>query len=920
MSPDAADDSSASAPSLALPELGVPTIDAALAREKVRGTLFGAPAPPPRIGRYTLQRRLGEGGMGVVFAGFDGELRRRVALKLIRGDRDPAARARLLREARAMAQLSDPHVVAVYEVGEHDDQVWIAMELVEGATLTRWLANTPRPSRSAILAAFVQAGRGLQAAHARGLVHRDFKPDNVLVARDGTVKVVDFGLATAIEAASIDSSSTDEVLEATDGTAPHLAAAITTTGAVMGTPGYMAPEQFDRGELDARTDQFAFCVALWEALFGLPPFPRHSIAALVTAVQAGTIQPPPRGTAVPRAIRRALERGLRPDRADRFPDMAALLHALARPRRRARTLAWGGAIAATVAATWALAARPTVAPSCTTELQGWDADARTRTREAITRRADAEVARRVEQAIDGYAALWAQERLAACTALRDGIAGAPQRHACGERRATELRALLDSIAAADAPDDTRVLVAIARLPDPRECSDAALQGRRAPPPADPQARDEFDAWQQRFAEARTARMLADAPHATALADGLLAEARAQGRADLEADALLLRAHAARDAGDLERAREDTAAAYWAARGSGHDALSAEAAIELGELELNLRPESAATWIEQARAEIEGIDASPALRMRLLTALGNVALTTRDDAGAEAPYREALALAESLEDDFAIAVCEQNLGAIAFWRAQDDAARGHYERALGLLRERLGPEHPDLAGVLQMLASIDHRAGRLEAAEAGFREAMALIERGWGPDHVELGGVLNGLALVAESRGDREAALGYLDRAIAVLAAATGPDDLRLATFEGNAVDLLVALGRGEQALLRAHRELDIYRRQVGEEHPGTSDGYCHVGEALHLLGRATEAVEPYEACLRVRLALDAPARFRWKPRMQLARSLHAATPGDPRIVALLAQAQADVAELDDADASARLAAAQAAIAAGAARR
>ncbi|MBX7083353.1 MAG: protein kinase [Nannocystaceae bacterium] len=901
MSPQAAGDSTASASDLAMPAVGVPTIDAAIAREKVRGNLFGAPAPPPRIGRYTLQRRLGEGGMGVVFAGFDGELRRRVALKLIRGDRDPTARARLLREARAMAQLADPHVVAVYEVGEYDDQIWIAMELVEGTTLTRWLTASPRPSRAAMLAAFAQAGRGLQAAHARGLVHRDFKPDNVLVAHDGAVKVVDFGLATAIETPSLESASTEEALA--DG-----AVGITTTGAVMGTPGYMAPEQFERGELDARTDQFAFCVALWEALFGEPPFPRDSIAALVTAVQDGAIRPPPRGVSVPRSIRRALERGLRPDRSDRFPDMAALLHALAQPRRRARAIGIAGAVAITTAATWALAATPPAATPCATELSAWDAQTRTRTREAITRRADAQTAQRIDAAIEGYATLWTEERRAACEAVREREDGAAQRHACGDRRESELQALLDSIAAPDAADPARLLVAVARLPDPRECSDAALQGRRAPPPADPQARAEYDAWQQRYAHARTAALLADVPHTRALADALLADARGLGRADLEADALLLRAQAERDAGDLEHAREDTAAAYWAARGSGHDAIAVEAAIALGEIDLPLRPESAATWIEQARAEMEGMDASPAMRMRLLTALGNVALTARDDAAAEPHYRDALALAESLEDDFAIAVCLQNLGAIAFWRGEDELARGRYERALGLLRHRLGSQHPDLASVLEMLASIDHRAGRLDEAEAGFREAVALIERAWGPDHIALGGALNGLALVAESRGQRDAALGFLDRAIAVTAAANGPDDLRIGTLEGNAVDLLLALGRGDEALLRAHRELDIYRRQAGEEHPGTSDGYCHVGEALHLLQRAREAVEPYDACLRVRLALHAPPRFRWRPRVQLALSLHAADPGDPRIAELLAQARQDVAELDDRDATARVAA------------
>jgi tRNA A-37 threonylcarbamoyl transferase component Bud32 len=273
------------------------------------------------IGRYIILARLGAGGMGVVYTAYDPQLDRKVALKLLRAGgaiADDEARSRLVREAQAIAQLSHPNVVAVYDVGTADTgEVYIAMELVEGETMTSWLGHWDRSWRE-ILDLFFQAGRGLSAAHARGLVHRDFKPDNVLVGTDGRVRVTDFGLARSL----ID--QVEEELR--DRPRPDLAAlrvTLTATGTVLGTPRYMAPEQLRGADADARSDQFSFCVALFEALYGLHPLPGDSVIEMVQ--HAAEPQPPPADTKVPPQIGRAIMRGLSSEPNKRFPTLAALL-------------------------------------------------------------------------------------------------------------------------------------------------------------------------------------------------------------------------------------------------------------------------------------------------------------------------------------------------------------------------------------------------------------------------------------------------------------------------------------------------------------------------------------------------------------------------------------------------------------------
>ncbi|MFY0533057.1 serine/threonine-protein kinase [Nannocystis pusilla] len=327
----------------------------ALARADLKARLFGPPSESERVGRFAVLRRVGAGGMGVVFAAYDEQLDRRIALKLVHpGHHDPAAAARSKREAQALARLSHPNVVQVYEVGEARGHVYIAMEFVQGETLRAWQQRAPRSWRET-LAMYVQAGRGLAAAHAVGLVHRDFKPENVLVGDDGRPRVVDFGLARARppDGAENRSEGAGPKEQVRMGMTPRAglrveAAELTAPGAVVGTPAYMAPEQHAGGEADARSDVFCFCVALHEALHGARPFAGERREDVHAAIVAGAIARGPRE--VPAWLQRVVDRGLQADPAARWPSMDALLTALGRdPTRVRRQLALALALLAALA-------------------------------------------------------------------------------------------------------------------------------------------------------------------------------------------------------------------------------------------------------------------------------------------------------------------------------------------------------------------------------------------------------------------------------------------------------------------------------------------------------------------------------------------------------------------------------------------
>ncbi|MGZ3460429.1 MAG: serine/threonine-protein kinase, partial [Archangium sp.] len=348
---------------VALPPEAFPSADAqgeaatqvrSLATPRNPRELLSTPAPhtdgplstaPGRTlaGRYTVLNPLGRGGMGEVVAAYDARLDRRVALKLLRQDWDSSQsqhdlETRMLREAQAMARLSHPNVVAIYDVGTLEDgAIFIAMEMVEGQTLRRW-CEQPRTWRET-LAVYLAAGRGLAAAHEAGLVHRDFKPENVLVGRDGRVRVTDFGLARA-------GSSQVETPSNTPMPLPPgaLDSPLTLQGTLLGTPRYMAPELLRAGPADTRSDLFAFCVALYEALYKQHPFSGVTQAESTVAQLEGRMKPPPANTDVPAWVGRILEQGLRAEAAQRPASMEKLVAALeddpeARRRTRRRAVA-----------------------------------------------------------------------------------------------------------------------------------------------------------------------------------------------------------------------------------------------------------------------------------------------------------------------------------------------------------------------------------------------------------------------------------------------------------------------------------------------------------------------------------------------------------------------------------------------------
>ncbi|MEM7160063.1 MAG: protein kinase, partial [Myxococcota bacterium] len=464
-----------------------------LTAPQVPGVANSRMAPGASIGRFVVLEPLGAGGMGVVYAAYDPQLDRRVALKLVRTDtdHDPArARERLIREARAMAKLSHPNVVGVFDVGMVGQAVFVAMELVEGQNLRHWLAAKTR-SWSELRQVYLQAAAGLSAAHAVGLVHRDFKPDNVIVGPEGRARVGDFGLARA--------STTAVTLESVPG--PEGSSTMATTAAHSesswaGTPAYMAPEVLAGKPADERSDQYSLCASLYEALAGTVPFPATSMAELMVRVQSGSIEPPKRRLG-PGWLMAVAMRGLSRRPEDRFSTMQALARALRHDRRR-RAVAGFGAGAVLLAGTTTGAffvgqdRSPDAPAPCVHAQQAlaevWsDGDAtalHTNFSRVSSVYGDA-TATSVERALDRWGERWTEAHRDTCEATHvrgeQSEALLDLRMACLRNRLGRVEALTQSFAEPDETIVEHAVEAVASLPTIAECSDArGLQAIEAP--------------------------------------------------------------------------------------------------------------------------------------------------------------------------------------------------------------------------------------------------------------------------------------------------------------------------------------------------------------------------------------------------------------------------------------------------------
>jgi tetratricopeptide (TPR) repeat protein len=800
------------------------------------GPPVAVPTPAPErlergatIGRYVVLAPVGNGAMGEVFAAFDPELNRKIALKILRARSETSeGRTRLLREAQAIAKLQHPNVVVVHDAGTIGERVFIAMEFVEGKTVRGWLSASRR-SRREILDVYLAAGQGLAAAHGRGLVHRDFKPDNVMVTDEGQVRVMDFGLARHLEEGA-------DTAPAQSSDAPPISASaslslkLTQTGAVVGTPAYMAPEQFALTATDARTDQFSFCVALYEALYGKRPFEGATFPALMASVTAGTVSEPPASSAVPGWLRRVLLRGLAADPARRFPSMADLLAALeADPTVRRRRV--GAAVLVAACAVGALVAVRRVSISsqalCHAGGERWAEvwkpdDAASPRKTAIhasflaTGKSNAELAfAGAARQLDEYARKWLHMYTDACEATH--VRGEQSaevldlRMSCLQERLNAGSALSDVFMQADATVVDNAVQAAAALPALDRCADVPLLKAVVKPPEDAASRARVEALRKDKARLIATRDAGRCAEAERQAQALIPRVRAEGYLPLLADTLLGAGYLSDMCIDLSVGIARYREAFTAALASEHKEAAATAAMELGAMigDREAHPVEGRQWLDIARALAHRFD-NPLLDAWLLV------------------------------DEAAV------LGA----EGHGDQAVGVVQEAVAAKERLLGKDNPDVFHTLMNEGNALTLAGRSAEAVKVLTEANARVVRVLGPDHATL-------AMISNNQGEA-----------------------------------LNDQGRHAEARAAFEQALRIWRK-TGAAPSFRSYGLTGLGIAYLGTGRPGDASTALEEALRIRTETHMAPDLLGETRFALARALWADPEARPRALTLARAALAD---------------------------
>jgi tetratricopeptide (TPR) repeat protein len=811
-------------------------VDARKWRAEVASRLFGAPAATIRIGRFEVVRRIGEGAAGVVYEAHDPKLERRVAIKLLRPEACLAAREAadaLAREAKTLAKLSHPNVVPVYDVGTHDQQVFIALEYVAGCTMRQWMAQPH--TEAEIIEVFVQAGQGLAAAHAAGLVHRDFKPENVLIGDDGRVRVSDFGIAH-----TLDGDAIAEDIEGGGETSQDLSPGrdvATHRGA--GTPSYMAPEQFLGDPVDARTDQFGFCVALHEALYRERPFAGSSRSALAANVIAGRRRAPPAGVRVSARLDRLVARGLslRPD--DRFVSMEVLVERLQR-RPNKRRLAIGLAFVAGVAATAIVVSPesddpPTPCADAQSQLQMvWSAKRAEAFRAAFVATElpyAADTATRVTASLDEYGARWQAAYGEACEGQTDEVV--LRRLHCLQSRLLEFDSLLGELSTADRAAIEHAVTGVAALTDPRECEHVGeTTVAAAPAPPTPQ----MTQLRQQIAAAKAKHDAGRPREALPLARDAARRAQDLGDPTLSAEALLVTGQTERSLLGMIARNEAQASVYGAvlaAQAAARPDLEARAMVEylgvnesLGELDRVLE------WAPRVRAAVARIGDPPELRGKIDYTLAMVH-SFRGDADLATIHAQA-SLDTFMQGGRATrrwAASSHNLlGELVFGTGDYAAALPHYERALDITLEEMGPAHPWAANGYGNMAEVYHYLGRYRESDDLFRHSFQVRLDSYGPTSIW---VIHSMAHVA----DTALLLGEPERARDIYAQALEQRD---------ALRALVGDKPEGDVVLSVYRDIQAWDQDQWLHH-GLALAYLQLGDLEQAQAHATAIEEPVMA-------------------------------------------------------------------------
>ncbi len=808
------------------------------------------PEPRDQLGRYSLLRELGRGGMGIVHEAVDPELGRRVAIKRLHPDVAAAAGPRLLREARALARLSHPHVVTVFELGSVGDEIYIVMELVEGTTLRAWLRESSR-SIDEILGAFGAAGQGLAAAHRAGLVHRDFKPDNVLVSDDGSIKVVDFGLVhTGSVAGGLPWPPSGSGPPTHDpDTDP-----ITRTGGWLGTPRYMAPEQLRGEATDARTDQFGFCVSLWEALAGRPPFGGESLTTLRDNVLAGRLERAAPGLS--RVLRRILERGLAGPPDERFASMEALLSALERAsprRRRRRALAVAGGIGGLGLTLGIGLWRSSPEDACTSARYRLDdvwSEAIADSRFADPPEPLRDSARSTRESLASWAEAWTEVAGSTCRTQRDRgveLGALDRRLRCLDRARGEFETVVGFLSESGGLADAAL--AIELLVDPTRCESEDPQGM-ASIAYDPRELEDH-------AELDRARLLTAAgrlPAARTIAQGILERDSPEPSVALRARANLQLGLLAVERGAYLDARSQLTTALSEATTSGDERTKARAMIGLG-LVMTIQYElsSGHLLVEQAEAQLSRFERSPLLLIEL--ALLRVELSRADGEHEEAlaHARAAVDLATPLERaPLLLARTLIAYGAQLSEHGQVERTKAHYERALALLMARLGPDHHRTFLARRNLGAVALKQGRLDEAEA---IADAIIEQA-PAESFDTATAWWLRSRILDKQGEHQRAQSALRTAIDMMERSSAPYPFELTKLHNSLGVILARSGDHASARDEFERVLHLREALLGPKHPEVAAVLNNIAIVLDYLGQQAEAIATLERVEAIeRLAL-----------------------------------------------------------------
>jgi tetratricopeptide (TPR) repeat protein len=812
-----------------------------------------------RLGRYELRSLLGAGGMGQVYAAYDAELDREIAVKVLHPElaRQASVLAdRLVRESRLMAKVEHPSVITVYDVGRTDDDaVFIAMELVRGETLGVYLART-KPAWRDILALFERAGAGLAAAHAAGIVHRDFKPDNVLVERDARkIVVTDFGIAMDAIAYAAEPAPTPRAVAvgtppkgtgSPDSSLAGRIARLTAIGAAIGTPAYMAPEQLDASDdVDARADVFAFCVSLWEALFGERPFRGKTISELRAAL---TSRPRAPRTDVPSRVIRALEKGLAIAPADRWPDMTALLRELASIRgARRRTL-----IAATAGVTVAIAG--TAITGALLLASGSDRDPCLASLPAIptTLPIDDVAKARLASAMSA----WRVTHASSCNAERDPVQP-PAITTCLHARKTEITAFLEEVqrVGAKASPMARTML------DPYRCAVPRSGLLVARVPTDPAQRPAVADLRYAGFEIERARDRADFTTAIPAAKKLVADAASNPWPVMRGEVLYLLGTTQAMGGDNKVAMETLREAAAAAERAHDDYTATNSWIQLIQSVTfdEGDPVRALEYATYADAALDRLGRPANIEVMFLYYKGT-AMTESGAANAtnaEPLFRRAVELAERSAPQY---LDRALMGLAYFYEGQGKFADAItvYERAM----RHVVPTDAALHVYHERLAINHAFLGHAEPAETHARKGVELAEKVLGEDNADRAIAHTALAQVLQQIGKLREALAEARIGRVALGKILGERNMRYGEMLALEASILLELEEYKEGLPIAERACEIIAFGTSDVSSNHADCLSTKATLLASLDRFDEAERTIATALEVLRATDGPTSAR----------------------------------------------------------